>query len=84
MWMGLSRFGRKLAGRVSPRFFLSPIPLSAVITQTHLLQIYRSHDPAATFRCMVDAVSDAVPLRCALYLKTSDGSVRNSWPSDAR
>jgi signal transduction histidine kinase len=32
---------------------------------------------------MVDAVSAAVPLRCALYLKTADGSVRNSWPADA-
>jgi|GEM_PF-910185 len=66
-----------------PRLFLPRSPFPAVITQTHLLQIYRSDDPAETFRRMVDAVSTAVPLKCALYLKTADGSVRNSWPPDA-
>lgn len=54
-----------------------------MIEQTAILQIYQSHEPAAAFRGLVDAVSSAVPLRCALFLNASDGSVRNAWPSDA-
>ncbi|MBA2671501.1 MAG: GAF domain-containing protein, partial [Gemmatimonadetes bacterium] len=54
-----------------------------MIDHTALLQIYRSQDTAAAFRCLVDAVSGAVPLHGAFFLNTGDGSVRNAWPDDA-
>jgi signal transduction histidine kinase len=54
-----------------------------MIDHTALLEIYRSQDPDAAFRCLVDAVSEAVPLRCAFFLNITDGSVRNAWPKDA-
>jgi signal transduction histidine kinase len=54
-----------------------------VIDHTALLQLYRSRDTKAAFRCLVDAVSEALPLHCAFFLNTGDGSVRNAWPDDA-
>ncbi len=52
-----------------------------MIEQSAILQIYRSHEPAAAFRGLVDAVSSAVPLHCALFLDSSEGTVRNAWPA---
>lgn len=53
-----------------------------MIDPSAVLPIYRSHEPATTFRAVVDAVSAAVPLRCALFLDSGDRSVRNAWPAD--
>jgi signal transduction histidine kinase len=52
-----------------------------VIDQEAILQIYRSHEPAVAFRGLVDAVSSAAPLRCALFLDARTGSVRHAWPA---
>jgi signal transduction histidine kinase len=54
-----------------------------VIDHTALLEIYRSQDTDAAFRCLVAGVSGAVPLRCAFFLNIADGSVRNAWPDGA-
>jgi signal transduction histidine kinase len=54
-----------------------------VIEQAAILQIYRSDESSATFRGVVDAVSAAIPLHCALFLDTSDGSIRDAWPPEA-
>jgi signal transduction histidine kinase len=54
-----------------------------VIDHAALLPIYRSQDSETAFRCLVEAVSGAVPLRCALFLNTGNRSVRNAWPGEA-
>jgi signal transduction histidine kinase len=62
----------------------SLLPPAAVIDPSALLPIYRSHEPTAIFRAVVDVVSATVPLRCALFLDSRDRSVRNAWPAETQ